>query len=85
MSDFYLPIEKPEEKKNFGSSRIRFKDSKGKEKRLGDSDDPQSFFTRLRSKEPNKERFSEDLKNMKAKHSDEKIFDTLNKIIEKDE
>jgi len=87
MEDSYLPIEKPGVKKDLKSTYVKFKDSKGREKKLGDDDnDPQAFFTRLRSKENSKDRYGQALKDLKGKSSkNTNVFDKLNKIIEKDE
>ena len=87
MEEPYLPIEKPGVKKDFKSTHVKFKDSKGRERKLGDDDnDPTAYFTRLRSKESTEDRYSHALKDIKGKSSkNTDIFDKLNKIIEKDE
>jgi hypothetical protein len=87
MEDSYFPIEKPGQKKDFASSHVKFKDSKGKVKKLGEDDnDPQAFFTKLRSKEAKEDRYSRALKDLKVKSSKNMdILNKLNKIREKDE
>lgn len=87
MEEPYLPIEKPGVKKDFKSTQVKFKDSKGRERKLGDDDnDPTAYFTRLRSKEDTEDRYSRVLKDIKGKSSkNANVFDKLNKIREKDE
>jgi hypothetical protein len=88
MDNFYTPIERPGEKKDFGSTAMKFKDSKGKYQKLGEkeNEESKSFFTRLRSKEESKDRFSQSLTDIKSNASkNPATFDKLSKLLEKDE
>ena len=42
----HIPIEKLGEKKNFGSSRIEFRDKNNLLRKLGDKEEPKSIFER---------------------------------------
>ncbi len=80
----HIPIEKPGERKNFGSSFIRFRDKNNVLKRLGDEEESKSIFQRLRDKDEN--RHMQGLRDVKFRHSKNKeSFNKLNKLTEKDE
>ncbi|MDD3170396.1 MAG: hypothetical protein WC410_00465 [Candidatus Paceibacterota bacterium] len=82
MDKDYFPVEKPGQKKSFGSSYIKFKDDKGKERKLGDQD----YFESLRSKDENKDRVAQELEKLKIKSSKKPAqLEILNKLLKKDE
>jgi hypothetical protein len=82
LKNFDFPIEKPKEKKDFSSSFIKFKDDKGKEKKLGDKD----YFEALRTKEDARDRAAKELEGLKANVSKKPgQFEILNKLLKKDE
>ncbi|GEM_PF-2081375 len=80
--NFSFPIEKPGEKKDFSSSYIKFRDAKGREKKLGDKD----YFEALRTKEDSRDRAAKELEGLKIQSSKKPgQLEILNKILKKDE
>lgn len=66
----HIPIEKLGEKKNFGSSRIEFRDKNNLLRKLGDKEEPKSIFERLRNKDEDKH--VQGLREIKLRHSKDK-------------